>query len=191
MANLGDVGKLKGLSPHALALSTPVGTNGDAGMLRTPPRRYMGWNWYTVPSTRSNAFTIPTTRMVTLTLNGRFIDAAQGAAGAKFYDVQDGTFYAHEADGNGMWQVSIVGGVPTVTQVTHGYGIGQGQRPVVVASGDLQVLAPGDFLLGVAMNFPYQLSGGSLQQMALSSANTLPLILTNGTNTTLQVTLNG
>lgn len=191
MANLGNVG----FSRSALRTSRqpgPAFVGTSYGRTSVIPVDRRAWNWYADPNQSvGNTFVIPSSRRVTILRDGRYAELSQGSSGAVFYDFADGTYYAHEADGSGLWQVSIAGGVPTVTQVTHGYGIGQGQRPVTVTSGHLQVLAPGDFLLGVAMNFPYQLSGGSLQQMALSSANTLPLILTNGTNTTLQVTLNG
>lgn len=165
---------------------------GDYGRVMLSLNKRSSWAFYADPAPNvGNTFLIPSARMVTLTLNGRFVDAEQGAAGARFYDVQDGVFYAHEADSGGLWQVTIVNGVPSVQEIQHGYGVGAGQRPLVVNNGKLQVMAPGDFVLGVAVDFPALLTSGTLQQLSLSSANQLPLLLSNGSAATLQVIING
>jgi len=195
VANLGDIGKAKAQQPHWLPPSNYPGLLGDSSRGKWYGRRERAWPWWNEPNhqTAGAAVTIPTSRRVSLTLgtSGRLVDVQQGASGATFYDVADGTYYAHEADGTGLWLVTIVNAVPTIQQITPGYGLGVGQRPVVVAGGKNQLLAAGDFVLGVAMSFPALLSSGSLTQVALPSANTLPIQLSDGSSSTLKVTLNG
>lgn len=194
MADLGDLGRFV---PYA-TLRRSSATYALGGAVRAAAlqqsRIACSWNWYAstahLPGS-GNSFTIPTVRRVTLTLSGRYIESTQGATGAVFYDVQDGTFYAHEADGTGLWLVTIANAVPTVQQISPDYGLGVGQRPVVLANGKPQLLAAGDFVLGVAMNFPMLLNSGATANLKLPSSNTLPLKLNNGSTTTLQVTLNG
>lgn len=189
MANLGNVPSVRVSAIVFRAMGVTPAPGGNYG--RAVPvdgRKYGSWYWYSLTAhIAGNSFTIPTTLAVTLLLNGRFVEVERGSIGATFYDVGDGTYFAHEVDGSGTWQVVITNGVPVVTQVNAP----SGQRPVVVANGKLSLLSQNDFLLGVGVDFPAILTDGTIQEVSLTAASVLPLVLTNGSTATLQVILHG
>ena len=124
MADLGNCGHavISPLLIRAVVYRPWIGSN------RSVISKTNTWahKWYAIsnPPGIGNSFTIPTLNKVVMTLQGRFVDTAQGDSGAVFYDVAPGIYYAYELNGSACWKVEITSSTITVTPQSSGGGGG-------------------------------------------------------------------
>lgn len=124
MANLGNCGHAI-ISPLLIRATIPMPV---VGSIRSVISKTNTWahKWYSSsnPPGMGNSFTVPTLNKVVLTLQGRYVDTAQGGSGAVFYDVAPGIYYAYELNGSACWKVEITSSTITVTPQSSGGGGG-------------------------------------------------------------------
>ncbi|MBG6290806.1 hypothetical protein I5I61_25390 [Pseudomonas nitroreducens] len=121
MANLGNVGQaVKSAPPSAtqftLWASWPeVGTAASVALHRST-----GNYFTTAPKAPGRAAAIPASGTVSLTQNGFPVDQQGGTGTVYFYDLDDGTYFATQADTGKVWRVDVAGATVTVTPVGGG-----------------------------------------------------------------------
>lgn len=64
------------------------------------------------------------------------------------------------------------------------------RRPLVNEGGYHRELPAGDSLLGVPVSVPVLLNSGSLTRIAVTSNNTLPVLLSTGASSSIPVVIN-
>lgn len=118
MANLGDVGQWAKNVPASMTQFTLWAAWPNVGTVCQPPVPRNVGNWFTTqPKPPGVVAAIPTTGTVTLTQHGWPVDQQGGTGTVYFGDLDDGTYYATQAESGGVWRVDVVNNVVTVTQI--------------------------------------------------------------------------
>lgn len=118
MANLGNVGQVAKSSPPAAtqftlwAIWPEVGAPAAVALPRS-----VGNYFTTVPKAPGRAAAIPASGTVSLTQNGFPVDQQGGAGTVYFYDLDDGVYFATQADTGKVWRVDVTGATVTVTPI--------------------------------------------------------------------------
>lgn len=118
MANLGNVGLAVKNLPPAVTQFTIWAVWPDVGASAALVLPRAAGNYFTtVPKEPGRAAAIPASGTVSLTQNGFPVDQQGGAGTVYFYDLDDGVYFATQADTGKVWRIDVAGGTVTVTPI--------------------------------------------------------------------------